>query len=59
LLRSPFLAVADAPGTNEGVAIFVWDITAATVTLPNPPERLFSGRHNNYNYSLATPRWIP
>jgi len=53
------LAVADAPGTNEGVAIFVWDITAATVTLPNPPERLFSGRHNNYNYSLATPRWIP
>lgn len=51
--------VADASGTILGVAIFVWDIAAAKLTLLNPPEPLFSGRNNNYNYSLATPRWIP
>lgn len=51
--------VADAGGTIKGVAIFVWDITAAALTLLNPPEPLVSGRNNNYNYSLATPRWIP
>ena len=48
-----------AGGAIKGVAIFVWDITAATLTLLNPPEPLVSGRNNNYNYSLATPRWIP